>query len=250
MTLPLLAFFSCIFISLMKDFELANQTHCHVRNWLPSISASISKFYPQIFIWRLLIGIDSFPRYLIAYIYFKKFYAIKQDHVKYTYLYQVLIRVAFLFHSIELTSLLLLTYVSSVEIFSIHKLSFVTFVASSLLYMLLTVITHFWPLKKRNEHSYNLISVDSNNDQARIGAVLPDQANLRSRQLKLSIITVYICCLLAALYFYIRHNLQCEPYVYSMFALFEYLTVLANIAYHTVIFYDIDLLRKGYKILK
>ncbi len=246
-TLPLLAFISCIVISLVKDFELANQTHCRVKNWLPSISASISKFYPQIFIWRLFIGIDSFPRYLIAFIYFKKYYASKIDQVKHTHLYTILIRLAFLSHLIELTSLLLLSYVSSVEIFSVHKISFVVFVASSLLYMLLTVLTHFWPIQKKHENVYGLILSDRNS-QTRRNSFLADQVNFKSRQLKLALLISYIFFLLAALYFYIRHNLQCEPNIYSIFALFEYLMVLTNIAYHSMIFYDMNLFKKGYNI--
>ena len=227
--LPLVAFFSCILISLFKDFESANSTHCNVYNILPSISASISKFYPQIAVWRLLIGIDSFPRYFIAYVYFHNYYLPKKEYLKYSYCYEGLIRIAFFIHIIELTSLLLLSYISSVEIFSVHKISFIAFLASSSMYMLLSVLTHFWPTE---QPGYANRSVK----------------DYKSRQMKLGIIILYIACLIMALYFYIRHNIRCEPYIYSFFSLFEYMTVLTNIAYHSVIFYDMSLFKKEYRI--
>lgn len=212
-----------------------------MKNWLPSVSASISKFYPQIFIWRLLIGIDSFPRYFIAFIYFKN-YISRAEHVKHGYIYHGIIRLAFFFHIIELTSLLLLSYVSSVEIFSVHKLSFIAFLSSSVIYMILTIISHFFP--KQSNPGYKIVG-------DRVSTIKTDQSEhkyFRSRQSKILILLIYILCLIGALYCYIRHNLQCEPNVYSLFALFEYLAVLSNIAYHTIIFYDMDLLAKDYKI--
>ncbi|XP_052242625.1 post-GPI attachment to proteins factor 2-like [Dreissena polymorpha] len=39
---------------------------------------------------------------------------------------------------------------------------------------------------------------------------------------------------LTALYFFFRHNSYCEPYVYSWFALCEYLTIFSNIAFHSI----------------
>lgn len=233
--MPILAFFACIAISLLKDFEHSNQTHCRVRNILPSISSTISKFYPQIAIWRLLIGIDSFPRYFIAYIYFNKYYLPKKDIVRHPYAYQAIIRVAFFVHIIELTSLLLLSYVSSVEIFSVHKLSFIFFLTTSFIYMGLTLLTHFWPMHEIQSHS-NRLSIYNEHKEA------------TSKNIKIGVYIVYIVGMLMALYFYIRHNMFCEPYIYSFFSLFEYFIVFTNITYHAVIFYDLSLFQKGYKI--
>ena len=60
--------------------------------------------------------------------------------------------------------------------------------------------------------------------------------------------TFYVSSFLISLCFYIRHNLYCEPYVYSLFSFFEYLTVLANIGYHSIIFYDLSLFTNDFRI--
>ena len=244
--LPLTALISCIAISIFKDFTIANQTHCFVKNFLPSISATISNFHPQIALWRLLIGIDSFPRYLIAFIYYKNYYALKKDRVKYVYLYRVIVKAAFFFHFIELTSLLLLTYVSSTEIFSVHKLSFISFLASSTVYMFLTLLTHFWP-ERAFKTNHELLNLNTNLFKEYNDASVSFK-DFKSRQLKLGTLIVYILCMIISLYFYIRHNLFCEAYIYSFFAFFEYAIVLTNICYHSIIFHDMELFKKKYKI--
>lgn len=190
-----------------KDFDRANRTHCGVVNVLPSVSACISHFYPQSTIWRFCIGLDSFPRYAIALIYHRAYYsAITRDGL--------LPRLALVVHLIELTALVMLSFVSSVENFPVHKMSFVVFIAASSVYMLVTILIH-WPLKRYRER--------------------------RALELKLKVFAFYSCSFLASLYFYVRHNSYCEPYVYSLFSLCEYLTILGNIVYHSLIIYDMDL---------
>lgn len=244
--LPLAALILCIAVCLYKDFTIANKTHCLVKNVLPSISAAVSNFYPQIAVWRLLIGIDSFPRYFIAFIYFKNYYFSKRDQVKYGHIYIGIVKAAFFFHFIELTSLLLLSYVSSTEIFSVHKFSFLFFLASSTIYMFLTLLTHFWPARPLSTN-HELLNL-TNNFVKEYDANSLSNKEYKSRQMKLGILIVYILCMLIALYFYRRHNLFCEAYIYSFFSFFEYATVLTNICYHSVIFHDMELFKKRYKI--
>lgn len=230
--MPLLAFFSCIFLSIIKDFDDANRTHCGVNNILPSISASISSFYPQTTLWRLCIGIDSFPRYLIAFIYYNKYYINKTNTLKNEFSYKILINISFVFHFIELTALLLLTYVSSTEIFLIHMLSFIIFIFSSTVYMALTIFSYSW--LQSQEH----LGLDA--------SVTHREA--KSKRYKIRMLIFYVVSFLISLFFYIRHNLYCEPYVYSLFSFFEYLTVLANIGFHSIIFYDLNLFSNDFRI--
>lgn len=201
---------------MVKDFKRANNTHCNVPNIFPSVSACISHFYPQNTIWRLSIGLDSLLRYAIGFIHYRAYYArIVSSNL-------FLARLALLLHLIELTALIMLSFVSSVEIFLVHMLSFCVFIAASSGYMLVTILIH-WPLKRPRE--------------------------VRACQLRLRIFGVYALAFLGSLYFYIRHNAYCEPYVYSLFSLCEYVTIMGNIAYHCMIIYDLDLRMNPRRVL-
>lgn len=70
-SLPLLAFITCVLITMYKDFENANNTHCKVPNVFPSISASIGNYEPQRSIWRIAIYTHAPLRFFIIYLRWK-----------------------------------------------------------------------------------------------------------------------------------------------------------------------------------
>lgn len=45
--------------------------------------------------------------------------------------------------------------------------------------------------------------------------------------------------MISATYFFFRHNSHCEPYIYTLFALSEYIIVLSNIYFHSLAYYDL-----------
>lgn len=67
-SLPLFAFITCVLITLYKDFENANNTHCKVPNIFPSISASIGNYEPQRTIWRTAIYSHAPLRFFIIFL--------------------------------------------------------------------------------------------------------------------------------------------------------------------------------------
>lgn len=67
--LPLFAFIFCVGYSLLFFFEQSTSTHCHVWNYLPSISAAIGSFQPQASVWQLFIIIHFIPRLVIIWMY-------------------------------------------------------------------------------------------------------------------------------------------------------------------------------------
>uniref|UniRef100_A0AAF5PQ49 CWH43-like N-terminal domain-containing protein n=1 Tax=Wuchereria bancrofti TaxID=6293 RepID=A0AAF5PQ49_WUCBA len=52
----------CVFFALYSNFEKATETHCRIRNVLPSISVATGDFYWGRLIWRILIFTHLIPR--------------------------------------------------------------------------------------------------------------------------------------------------------------------------------------------
>ncbi|KAK9519394.1 hypothetical protein VZT92_022128 [Zoarces viviparus] len=208
--LPLTGFIACLFISLVYHFEDATYTHCHVSNYLPSISGAIS-LVPERYIWRCCVGLHSAPRYLVSIAYFSFYRGRFSKRLP----ERLLSWLALLCSLTENTGLLLLTYVSSTETYSAHKNGFVVFIGSSLLHMLITC--RLWQVIRR--HYVN-----------------PEE--VRSFRWKLRLFLFNGGCCLAAAYFFTRHNKFCETGVYTLFALCEYLVVFSNMAFHMTAFWD------------
>ena len=150
--LPLFSFIFGVLLSMTKDFEEANRTHCKVTNIFPSISASIGSLQPQSAVWRTCIGLDSFPRYFISYVHYKKLtWLLKRTIIKPQRARQCVtfIKIMFTFNAIELTSLMILSFVPSSESTLGHQGSFVLFLASSYVYMAMWVVLGYWQIKMR-----------------------------------------------------------------------------------------------------
>ena len=54
----------------------------------------------------------------------------------------------------------------------------------------------------------------------------------RNARFKRNILRLSVICVVGAMYFFMRHNEKCEPYVYTMFALCEYTVVAANMVWN------------------
>ena len=137
-------------------------------------------------------------------------------------------KLSFIINFLEITSLLLLTYVSSREYHYFHALFFCIFLMTSALYMLLICVSYFYKQQITSKEVTKL--------------------ELKSRNSKIILLLIYLTSFLTSLYFYIRHNIYCEPYIFSYFSLCEYITVLTNITFHSLVLKDLDLFKNSYKI--
>ncbi|CAB1422227.1 unnamed protein product [Pleuronectes platessa] len=208
--LPLLGLIACVFISSVFHYEDSTGTHCQVPNYLPSISASIS-LSPESHIWRFCIGLHSAPRLLVAFTYFKFYktcFASKFHE-------SALSRLNLAFALTENLGLLLLTYVSSSETYFVHKEGFVLFLVSSLVHMLITC--RLWKAIKK----YSLS---------------PEDAKSHRWKVRFLLLNISFCAF--AGFFYYKHNMYCESGSYTFFALFEYLVVFSNMAFHLTAVWD------------
>lgn len=210
MSFPAFGTLFVVIWSIFFDFRASTATHCRVPNFLPSISAAIGGFTPQRYIWRICITLHAAPRFFYATGYYNWF---NQVHMgSHDTSYRLLVKIAILLHCIENFVLVTLTSVSSSENLHIHEGSFILFIICSQFYMALTCLLCKWVR-------------DST------GLRKEPQDNLSYKYKK--ILAVFnISCFLFATYLYFRHNWYCEPYVYSWFALCEYMTVFSNILFH------------------
>lgn len=111
-SLPLYSFLFCVAWSVIFFFERSTDTHCHVWNFLPSISAAIGNYQPQCFVWQLAITLHAGPRFITATFYHKRY----QNLIRKGWRWLALI--ATVLNLIENLALLGLTYFTSVDHYS------------------------------------------------------------------------------------------------------------------------------------
>ncbi|XP_072302115.1 post-GPI attachment to proteins factor 2 [Eucyclogobius newberryi] len=208
--LPFGGLLVCLAVALKYHYHDATYTHCEVTNYLPSISSAISRV-PERYIWRGFIGLHSAPRYLVSAAYFC-FY--RRQFGGRT-LEQLLSALTLLLSLTENTGLLVLTYVGSTETYEVHKYGFIMFIGSALLHML-TTLRLWFVIQRHSLHSEEVTSY----------------------RWKLRLFLSNIFCCGCAFYFFRRHNKYCEHGVYTLFALFEYLVVFSNMAFHMTALWD------------
>ncbi|XP_053203435.1 post-GPI attachment to proteins factor 2-like [Panonychus citri] len=123
-----------------------------------------------------------------------------------TYMYYLLVHGSFqtlLLNLIEITSLIGLTYIGSTENHVYHAFCFTIFIISGSL-----------------------------------GMTLVTNSTYKSRRIKSFLKYTNLISIGLAIVLYYRHNWFCEPGVYTLFALAEYVVVLTNIAFHFQAYYD------------
>uniref|UniRef100_A0A0M3IRM7 Post-GPI attachment to proteins factor 2 n=2 Tax=Ascaris TaxID=6251 RepID=A0A0M3IRM7_ASCLU len=246
-SLPLIALFICILLALETDFERATRTHCGVPNILPSISVAIGDFQWGRIVWKsaifahlpprthcgvpnilpsISVAIGDFqwgrivwksaifahlpPRIIVAFAY-SQIFRVPFER----FAWRMLRHLTCVTYLTELFSLGLLSAVTSNHNHPLHVFAFTTFQVSALVHMML----HLWM------YSGSGIAVASK--------MCRKSYRYKRRFLRLSILLLFSCS-----FAYYRHNSRCEAYVYSLFALCEYLLVAMNVFFHGTFKYD------------
>ncbi|XP_016919441.1 post-GPI attachment to proteins factor 2 [Apis cerana] len=224
-SLPFFAFLFCITWSVVYNFEHSTSTHCKVYNFLPSVSAAIGHYRPQRDVWKIAIALQAVVRILVLIMY-RRYY--KEHIYKWA---QNICNVATVIYAIENISLISLSFWTSNENYVFHKVSFITFLITSVIHM---QIAYYIMRNCRN--------------------ITKESSEAISLKWKRRSMMLNLLCILFAAYFFYRHNKYCEPLVYSMFALSEYGVVLSNIGFHSTTAWDfanssLMISGKGFRII-
>jgi len=208
------SFIFCIVYSFLFHFDEVTSSHCQVWNVAPSVSASIGSNAPQRYVWTLVMALHTGPKLVLA----------AMNHSVYTATCHVSPLVARLTSTLslaELTSLLMVTVVPSVELYSLHIFATGVFLVCSGLHMTLSCYL------VRLCSSSSLFKMGQNHYLLR-----------KSLHYKQVLLMTHLSSIAISLYFYWRHNAYCEPGIYSVFSLCEYVVILSNMAYHATSYYD------------
>lgn len=183
---------------------------------VPSISATIGGHAPQRYIWRICIAMMVTVRIFEGFVQYGHYRAVasanghgdKLDALNGTVLAT---------HTLQQFCLALLSYVSSDDYFPAHEAGFVGFAVFNVLHMISTM------LLLRRCH----------------GAALHKAPRVsfawRWRKLCMGVNFALIAVMP---YLYLRHERWCEPYLYSLFCVCEWLFVASNIAFLCAIYVD------------
>ena len=234
---PLLALVACLVISYYYNWNHVIRTHCNNWQFWPSISSVIGNVAPQKYIWRVGVAISLVERMHDGLVYFQ-IHKRWIDSIRAGLSRHALNWIQFLrwavcvAHYIEQGSLLLLTYVSSSEHYTTHELSFITFAVFSNTHMIAMTILD-WELNRRREKLPRRASPS-------FEKIFRSKLNHHWRIFyqKLFVIVLNLSSFLLAAYLFVRHNTYCEDGVYSIFSLLEWLTVILNIIFHCLVFFE------------
>ncbi|XP_031551054.1 post-GPI attachment to proteins factor 2-like isoform X2 [Actinia tenebrosa] len=218
--LPLVSSVSCVLLSILLHFDEVTKSHCRVPNYLPSISAATGDYSPEKYIWRIGIAYHSFMRLIVVILEHRILHNRIIGTPSTWFVWMT--RIKSLLLVVENFALLMLTYVSSDDNYSVHEKSFILFMVAGMIHMLLSCFLRYKSSKSPKSHE-----------------------ETKSFRRKVTLVGVNYGSFALAVYFFFRHNWYCESGVYSLFAFCEYIVVISNILFHCTIVDDL----KGFKLL-
>ncbi|XP_014223829.1 post-GPI attachment to proteins factor 2-like [Trichogramma pretiosum] len=209
-SIPIVTLLFCFVTAYIYQQDDIHETHCRVYNVLPSISA-ITGVSPQRYLWRVSIALHIGPRLLIASVYYSFYLKILKsiENVPKRLQGLRLLNLCYWLNIAELASLCGVTYISNKENYAVHEKTFISFMITSLLHMLVAV---------------------------RLGRLATP--NAQSLQYKQALFSTSLISTVGLIVFFLKHRLLCHDLAFSWFSLCEYVLASANLAFHATVILD------------
>jgi hypothetical protein len=226
----------CSAIAATVHRDNATRTHCGVFNFWPSVSAAIGNNNPEIFLWRLAVGLHNVLVMLDPLVFYQCFV-----HMQPTVRSAVVVaRLWGLFKALSAASLFVLTFVSSTDNFLIHEVGFIGWVIFGSFTLLLLGFqlrpSSSRPASPRGQFAWRWVKT----------CIIVYFTSLIGCAITSELFFLISCFSLFISSFvrYYVHNEYCTPMVYSLFGLFETATIIAYVfgvgCGHVVAFCDRD----------
>nr|CAD7408114.1 unnamed protein product [Timema poppensis] len=212
--LPLSSLLICFVTAYIFQQDEIHETHCRVYNVIPSISA-ITGVSPQRYLWRVCVAFHIGPRVVIASVY-RTYYRMLLSQLPEAKNANTcrLLDVCYWLNMMEVGALCGVTYVSNRENYPLHEKIFITFMISSLSYMLCTLKV------------FKMVRPNMNEKES------------TSYFIKKCLFFTSICSTVGLLIFFMKHRFLCHDMAFSWFSMCEYLIASANMAFHVTVMLD------------
>lgn len=188
----------CLFIASVFHGANTNRTHCGVYNFWPSVSSAIGNNAPEKYIWRLAVGLHNTITLLDSFL---MYHNLVQNGAS-----VVWSRICVVCRISCNMSLFMLTFVTSTEDFALHQAGFVLWLISGSFMMVLFAL--LWRTTSRHAS---------------------DEVMTKGRRWLTFWYSLYFSLIPLAVFLYWLHNKYCQPYVYSIFGICEFLIVIAYV---------------------
>lgn len=216
-TLGLLVFgvVFCVITGVLFQLESIDENPCNVSNTMPIISSLLAPS-PQRYVLRLCFALFSVPRFVVAYVYWLHFRR-QECFIQMVSLrvYHRVVNWIFVLSLADVTSLIGIIYISSIENFPVHAVLFIIFTLVVQVYEYLTIKLFRWCYPVKNSYIRRSYTIK-----------------------KLCFFTQLIFSF-GMSYYYYMHHFYCVPGAISKFSFCEYIVLFLRMVYFYTGTYDL-----------
>ncbi|KYR00173.1 S60 ribosomal protein L12 [Tieghemostelium lacteum] len=243
-----------LFLACYLHFKQVTKNHCRHWEFLPSISATIGDFTPEMNVFRYGMALTSGLR--LGTIYLNHYLAVDEKNNLISQLHNTnrpnsfkgtteslnasiksittLIPLCTIFDTLRVFSAGVWIYVSSSEWLFFHQCGFVSYVIFSFLYMYTyTSLFYQTRIKFKVQHTTFWSLIFKSYDRK-------TQKELFSLKWKVIVGITHFLLFISSLKYFVDHEFHCVYLAYSKYSVFEWSLAIFNVGYDILTYFDLD----------